>query len=125
MREKIYEFAIDKPLTATKRKAIDQHIARNAHLSPSTVTHDWDGETKQVLRIATPPVKWEVRFDAKIVEIYGTAPIWARLLFTKKKRTFLKDQIELLLRDTGLLKAEEASAQSPKKRKNARRSIPS
>ena len=125
MAEKIYEFSIHRPLTAAKRKAIDRHIERNAHLSPSNVSHEWDGEDKGLLRITTPPVKWEVRFGAKNVEVYGAAPIWARLLFTKEKRAFLKDQIEVLLRDTGFLKAEEASEQPAEKGKTARRSTAS
>jgi hypothetical protein len=38
-----------------------------------------------------------VRFQDKKVELYGAAPLWARLLFTEKKKAELKDQIETVL----------------------------
>jgi|ERR1700693_294158 len=101
MREKLYDLPIDNPLTSARRKAINSHIARNAHLTHSPVQYDWDNTGGDVLRITAEPVMFEVRFHAKKVEIYGSAPLWARLLFTGKKKELLKQEIQLILSDTG------------------------
>jgi len=106
VKEKFFDIPIAYPLTAAKRKAVDKYIADNAHLSPSEVSYDWDEETGKVLLIATPPAKWEVRFYPKSVEIHGEAPFWARVLLTKDKRAKLKEEIERMLRETGLVDRE-------------------
>jgi hypothetical protein len=105
VKEKIYEIPIDQPLTAKRRKTIDKYILGNAHLLPFNVklTHEWDGDDDEILRINTPPVAWEVIFASETVGIYGSGPLWARLLFTKKKQELLKEQIELLLHATGFI----------------------
>jgi hypothetical protein len=105
MKEKIYEFPINHSLTATKRKKIDRYIADIAHLAPSKVTAGWDQQNPQMLRISTPPVSWEVHFDPKKVEVYGSGPFWARLLFTENKRALLKDRIKTLLQQTGFFES--------------------
>jgi hypothetical protein len=110
MKEKLYEIPIDKPLTPAKRKVIDQYIANNAHLAPVKLSHEWEDEADPVLKIKTPPVAWEVIFTEEIVEIHGSAPFWARLLFTKDKREELKVQIELLLHHTGLVARKPKNA---------------
>jgi hypothetical protein len=97
-KEKIYEFAIDRPLTPAKRKAVEKHIEENAHLSPKPVSYSWDEDDSEVLHITAEPVLVEVRFQAKNVELYATAPLWARLLFTKQRKIELKDQIESILK---------------------------
>jgi hypothetical protein len=107
MKEKLYDIPIDYPLTSARRKAIDRHIARNAHLSDSPVQIDWDKTTGEVLYITADPVKFEVRFHAKKVEIYGSAPLWARLLLTPKKKELLKQEIQLILSDTGFVTSQE------------------
>ena len=109
MKEKIYEFPIDQPLTAARRKIIDQHIAKYAHLSPSKVTHEWDAEKPQ-LNIHTPPVQWEVKFTIGKVEVFGGGPLWARLLFTKAKRAQLQELIGSMLETAGFVGAAEKSA---------------
>jgi hypothetical protein len=103
MKEKLYEIPIDHPLTPDKRKVIDQHIASNAHLAPSKVSHEWHEAAHPVLRLNTPPASWEVTFTNTHVEVYASAPFWARLLFTSEKRLQLKGQLEVLLRDTGFV----------------------
>ena len=109
MKEKIYEFPVDQPLTAARRKIIDQHIAKYAHLSPSKVTHEWDGKNPQ-LNIRTPPVDWEVKFAAEKVEVFGGGPLWARLLFTKAKRAQLQELIGSMLKTAGFVGATKKSA---------------
>ena len=103
MKEKLYDLPIDNPLTSARRKAINSHIARNAHLSESPVQYDWVNKGSEVLRIMAEPVMFEVRFHANKVEIYGSAPLWARLLLTKKKKELLKQEIQLILADTGFV----------------------
>ena len=65
--------------------------------------YEWDETGGQVLRITADPVTFEVRFHAKKVEIYGSAPLWARLLLTGKKKEQLKHEIQLILSDTGFV----------------------
>jgi hypothetical protein len=96
-REKIYEFALDRPLTPAKRKTVEKYLQKNAHLSPKPVSYSWDEE---VLYIEAKPVLVEVRFQQKRVELYATAPLWARLLFTKQKKVELKEELELILQKT-------------------------
>ncbi len=114
MKEKIYEIPIDQPLTAKRRKTIDKYILGNSHLLPFGVklTHEWDGDEDEILRINTPPVAWEIVFEEEAVGIYGSGPLWARLLFTKKKQQLLKEQIELLLHDTGFIGKKPNSAKA-------------
>jgi hypothetical protein len=45
----------------------------------------------------------EVRFHSKKVEIYGSAPFWARLLLTGKKKEQLRQEIQSILVETGFV----------------------
>ncbi len=110
MKEKFYDLPIDNPLTSARRKAINRHIARNAHLSDAPIHYDWDDTAGEVLRITAQPVTFEVRFHAKKVEVYGSAPLWARLLLTVKKKELLKQEIQLILSDTGFVSVQDKDA---------------
>jgi hypothetical protein len=107
MKEKLYDIPVDNPLTSTRRKAINQHIARNAHLSDSPIQCDWDQTGGKVLRITAHPMTFEVSFHPKKVEIYGSGPLWARLLFTEKKKQLFKKEIQLILLDAGFVTEQE------------------
>jgi hypothetical protein len=106
MKEKLYDLPIEHPLTSARRTVINQHLARNAHLSNSPVQYDWDKTEGEVLRITVQPVTFEVRFHAKKVEIYGSGPLWARLLLTAKKKELLKKEIQSILSDAGFVAGE-------------------
>lgn len=97
--EKIYEFAIDKPLTKQRRKAVEKYIVTQAELAAQEVSYNWDEEDDSILLITASPVEVEIHFSHTVVELYAAAPLWARLLFTEKKKTELKEQIQDLLRD--------------------------
>jgi hypothetical protein len=103
MKEKLCDISIDHPLTSARRKALNQHIVRNVHLSENPVSYKWDQAAGEVLHITADPVALEVRFHAKKVEIYGSAPLWARLLLTKKKKEQLKVEIQSILSEVGFL----------------------
>jgi hypothetical protein len=126
-KEKIYEFPIDRPLTPAKRKAVEKHIDDNAHLSPKPFSYNWDEEDDEVLHIAAEPVLIEVRFQDKSVELYGSAPLWARLLFTDAKKAKLKEEIESILHKAKFVAAKkskkgatnEDKAPEPKRRKRS------
>jgi hypothetical protein len=107
MKEKLYDLPIDNPLTSARREAINQHIDRNAHLSESPVHYDWDNSAGEVLRITAQPVIFEVKFHAKKVEVYGSAPLWARLLLTAKKKELLRLEIQSVLANAGLVSGRE------------------
>jgi hypothetical protein len=114
MREKLYDIAIDHPLTSTRRKALNQHIVRNADLSDVPLRYEWDSKAAEILRIMADPMTFEVKFHAHKVEIYGSAPLWARLLLTAKKKELLKLEIESILSDTGFVTGKKDD--SPQKR---------
>jgi hypothetical protein len=119
-KEKIYEFPIDRPLTPAKRKAVEKHLEENARLSPKPISYQWEGKASDVLRIAAEPVEVEVIFQAKSVELYAAAPLWARLLFTKQKKAELKDHIEVILQKVKFVtpaKPKPAQAKSAAARK--------
>jgi hypothetical protein len=103
MKEKLYDIAIENPLTSARRKALNQHIARNVHLSDVPFHYEWDSKAAEILRITADPMTFEVKFHAQKVEIYASAPLWARLLLTAKKKELLKKEIQSILSDTGFV----------------------
>jgi hypothetical protein len=106
MSKKLYDIPIHLPLTATRRKAIDKYINANSKFADTPVSHEWvEDQAETTLRISTPPVVWDVLFHPKKVEVFGDAPLWARLLLTRQKQAQLKEQIELVLEKTGFLKS--------------------
>ena len=107
-KEKIFEFPIDQPLTAAKRKTVEKQVEKNAHLSPKPVTYKWDEDDENVLHITADPVEAELRFHPKKVELYGGAPFWVRMLLTEKKKLQIKDEFELILQKTGFVGAKKA-----------------
>jgi len=119
-KEKIYEFPIDRPLTPSKRMAIEKQIEENAFLSPKPVSYQWEGEARDLLRIAAAPIEIEVSFQAKRVKLYAAAPLWARLLFTKQRKADLKERIKVILQKVKFVappKAKPARAKSVAARK--------
>jgi hypothetical protein len=96
-KEKIYEFPIDSALTPAKRKIVEKHIAGISPLSDKPVSYEWDEGEGTVLRVKVDPVLFEVHFQLEIVELYGAAPLWARVLFTKKKKAELQEHVEGIL----------------------------
>jgi hypothetical protein len=111
MREKLYDIAIDKPLTSTRRKALNQRMVRDVHLSDVPVHYEWDSKAAEILRITADPVTLEVKFHAHKVEIYGSAPLWARLLLTAKKKELLKQEIRSILSDAGFVTSKKDNIQ--------------
>jgi hypothetical protein len=116
-KQKIYEFPVDSPLTAAKRKAVERQIEHNAHLSPKPISYTWDEDDDEVLLITADPILIEVRFQDRKVELYGTAPLWARLLFTKRRKAELKGHIESLLHKTKFIIERKPNGKDSKKRK--------
>ena len=106
MKEKLYDIAIENPLTSARRKALNQHIARNVHLSDVPLRYEWDSKAAEILRITADPMTFEVKFHAQKVEIYASAPLWARLLLTAKKKELLKKEIQSILSRTGFVTAK-------------------
>jgi hypothetical protein len=113
-REKIFDFAIDSPLTAAKRKTVEKNIEQNAHLSPKPISFNWDEDDPQLLLIEAEPLLIEVRFQEKNVELFATAPLWARLLFTKQRKAELKEQIEAILQKAKFVTAKKSKLQRAK-----------
>lgn len=106
-KEKLFEFDIDRPLTAAKRKAVERHIEENAEKASASVSYQWDED--DVLHIAADPAQIEIRFAPKSVELHFAAPLWARLLFTDKKKAELKEEIETILRQAKFVAAKKTA----------------
>jgi hypothetical protein len=99
-REKIYEFQIDRALNKTRRKALESNIERNASLAPRDFEYGWDEANEDLLHIDIAPVHVEIGFQSDKVELFLTAPLWARAALTKQKRTQLRDLVEKILVDS-------------------------
>jgi hypothetical protein len=106
MKEKIYEFNIEHPLTAPRRKVLDHFLKKNASKLKWAAHHAWDEENDHLLHIVTGPVKWEIWFAAPRVTVFGRGPFWAKMLFSDKKRAQLREGILYVLQETGFMKAK-------------------
>jgi len=102
MKEKINEYAIDRPLNATRKKKIEQFIANNAERLGRAISHEWD-ESGTVLSLASNPVLWEFVFYRDRVETYGSAPFWVKMLFTEKRRKTADEVVLQMLQDAGFI----------------------
>jgi len=102
MKEKINEYAIDRPLNATRRKKINQFVESNASRLGRAISHQWD-ESGTVLSLASDPVLWEFVFHADRVETYGSAPFWVKLLFTEKRRKTADQVVLQMLQEAGFI----------------------
>ena len=110
MKEKINEYPIDRPLTAGRRKKIEQFIENNAGRLGRPVSHEWD-ESGAVLSLVSDPVRWEFVFHAKRVDAFGSAPFWIKMLFTEKRRKTVDEVVLQMLEETGFMASAESGAQ--------------
>jgi hypothetical protein len=102
--EQIFIFPVGSPLTSQKRLAIESQIQENAQLFEKEITYHWlkRGEEK-FLRLVIDPATIEVVFHDDRVELFGAAPAWARLFFTKARKEEWRGRIEAVLRGAGFL----------------------
>lgn len=98
--DKIYEFAIQHPLNATRRKAVEKYIDEHMHLLDQKTEYAWDEEQKDTLNISVGPAAFTVQFHPKQVDVFFAAPMWVRLLFSEKKKAELSEQLEEMLHRT-------------------------
>jgi hypothetical protein len=107
--EQFYVFSINSPLTSKKRIALEKQIKENSQLFEREVDYKWlkRGDEK-FLRVLVEPVTIEIVFHDDRVELFGAAPAWARLLFTKARKTELKDRIEEVLISAGFIERRAA-----------------
>ncbi|MFD1331462.1 hypothetical protein ACFQ4O_05560 [Methylopila musalis] len=104
-REKIYEFAALRPLDDDIRQAIEDNIEKNAHRAPKDFEFGWNEDDDHRLHIIIDPVEIEVEFLSETVEVFATAPLWAKVAFTEKRRTELRDLVESVLADSNVVAA--------------------
>jgi len=104
MKEKIYDIGIERPLTASRRKAIDKFLDESASKVKWPASYRWDEANDQLLHITVFPVKWEIWFAPKRITVYGSGPIWARMLFSENKKVMLREGIVYVLKDLGFIK---------------------
>lgn len=106
-REQIYEFPIIAPLTPAKRKIIGKHIVKLGEAAEKPLTYEWNDDERPVLQIRVEPIFLEINFGQSIVTVSLTAPLWARVLFNKKRRQEFRETIEDILQQAKLTPAEE------------------
>ncbi len=107
-KELIYEFSIEAPLTPAKRKIVEKHVGKLGEASEKPLSYEWVDDGQPVLRISVEPILLEIKFAPGEVKVFGTAPLWARVMFTKKRRQELQGQIENILRLAKFTTAESA-----------------
>lgn len=107
--EQLYVFQTNSPLTAAVRASIDEQLTREPVVYDREVAFKWlkRGEEK-FIRILIEPVTLEIVFFDDRAEVFGAAPAWARLLFTKARKKELKDRIEKILTVAGLVTRDAA-----------------
>jgi len=98
-RQKIYELEIAAPLTEDKRELVEHYIVANAHLADRPVTFEWDEQETDVLHIKADPALIDIVFEKTKVDIYLSAPSWAKLLLTKAKKAQVRELVETALRE--------------------------
>lgn len=122
MKEKINEYPIDHPITAARRKKINQFIKNNAGRLGRPVSAEWD-ESGCILTLASDPVEWEFVFHPTRVEAYGSAPLWIKMLFTEKRRRTVDQVVMQMLEEAGF--TASAPPASPKSTPAPRKKTPS
>ena len=120
MKEKIYEFNIDHPLTPARREVLDRFLKKNASRLSWAASKQWDKENDHLLHITTGPVKWEIWFAHQRVTVFGSGPFWAKMLFTDKKRAELRAGMMHVLEETGFLNGKAPAGKSPAKSAKAK-----
>jgi hypothetical protein len=107
MKEKINDYPIDRPLTAARRKKINEFITNNAGRLGRPVEAEWD-ESGKVLSLASDPVQFEFVFHPKRVESFASAPFWVKMLFTEKRRQTVDEVILQMLEEAGFREKKRA-----------------
>lgn len=116
--EQFYVYDIVSPLTPERKTFIEKQIDDNAATFGKDVTKSWHtGGEGDFLRILVDQVLIEIVFSNERVEFYGTAPAWARLLFTTGRKEELRIRIEDVLIGAGFVTPETLEAQRQPKRK--------
>jgi len=126
-KNKLFEFEIDRPLTAAKRKVVEKHIAELAEGAEKPVTFAWDEEDDHILHVAIDPAEIEIHFEDLLVELYVGVPLWARALFTERRKNELRDLVADVLEKAKFVTPPKApkstvdtESTEPKRRKNAK-----
>jgi len=109
--ERIEIIPIRSCLTPQKRKLIDAEIDKNALLYDRKVEYKWlkRGDEK-FLRVVVAPATFEIVFYDDRVELYGAAPVWAKLLFTNAHRNAIQERVREFLLAAGFIEQPAAVA---------------
>jgi hypothetical protein len=107
--EQFFVFPIQAKLTSEKRRAVESQIEENATVFGREISYKWlkRGE-ERFLRILAAPVTIEVVFFDDRIELFGAAPAWARVLFTKGRKQDIKERLEQVLVSVGFVAKSEA-----------------
>lgn len=90
------------PLTPEKRELIERRIVENVADFGKSPGFRWAQKPNQeFLQVTIDPVVLELTFQQHRVELFGTAPAWAKLLFTKGRREQLTQTTETVLNEAG------------------------
>jgi hypothetical protein len=107
-KDKLFEFEIERPLTAAKRKVVEKLISQHSEQADKPVAWHWDEDDDQILHIAIDPAEIEIRFEELIVALYIGLPFWARALFTESRKNELRQLVEDILEKAKFVSVQKA-----------------
>ena len=92
------------PLADEKRQAIERSIASNVAEFGKETRFQWGRRSnEEFVRATIDPFILELVFVDRTATLFGTAPAWAQLLFTKARQEQLIVTAEKVLNDTGFV----------------------
>lgn len=102
--ELLCAFPVSSPAAAIDRASVEDAITQKTRKYNRKPTYKWikRGEEK-LLRVLVDPITIEVVFHDERVEVFWTAPLWARLLITNKMKDEVRNSIRQGLLESGSL----------------------
>ena len=108
-------YPIDRPLTPGRRIKIDHFIQAHPGRLDRDISSHWE-DSGSVLILASHPVQWKLVFHPRRVEVFASAPIWVRMLFTEKRKAVAHQVILQMLEAADLFASpapEDANTKAP------------
>lgn len=94
--------SIASPIGSAAREQIERRVAVNVAHYGKAPQFKWGTKPgEEFVRINIEPFVLDLVFLQTKVELYGSAPTWAKLLFTKARREELASTAEKVLKESG------------------------
>lgn len=102
-KQKIFEFALHAPLDDARREALELAIETAAETNETDLEYGWEETDDSRLHVFIKPVEIEVRFGETEAVLFAAAPLWAKAVFTEKKKTQVRALVDGILREARLI----------------------